>query len=132
MIARSRPPILSPMKPRCLACLFLLLPLCLARADKPHELRYIGEWSDGRGEVLVVTANKLRVGSRTSSYKEIARSKDERSFRFQVTSGGGGLDGRFLSIEVGREEMSMREYRTLADCLDDKGVAAVVAWSRDR
>ena len=120
------------MRTRCLAFLFLLLPLSVGRAEKPHELRYIGEWSDGRGEVLVVTANKLRVGSRTSSYKETARSKDERFFRFQLTSGGGGFGGKYISVEVGREEMTMREYRTLADCLDDRQVAAVTAWSRDR
>ncbi len=119
------------MKILCAAALFLTL-THTAAADKPVVPRYIGEWSDGRGIVLVVAANKFRLGSHPSSYKEIFRSKDERFFRFHITSGGGGFDGRYISIEVGREEMQMREYRTQADCLNDKQVAAVVAWSRDR
>ena len=120
------------MKTLYAALLLFFLPLARASADKPHVVRYIGEWSDGRGEVLTVTADKFRLGGRVSSYKETSRSADERFFRFQVTSGGGGFDGRFISIEVGREEMKMRQYRTLADCLGDKQVAAVTDWSRDR
>ncbi len=121
------------MKPICLAAVLFALSVAATFAEKPPEPpRYIGEWSDGRGVVLVVTANKLRLGSHAASFKEIFHSQDERFFRFQVTSGGSGFDGRFIRIEVGREEMQMREYRTLADCLNDKQVAAVVAWSRDR
>ena len=120
------------MKILLASLLFFSLSLAGALAGDPHVVRYIGEWSNGRGEVLVVTADKFRIGGRVSSYKEVARSSDERFFRFHVTSGGGGFDGRFVSIEVGREEMKMRQYRTLADCLADRQVAAVTAWSRDR
>ena len=120
------------MKTFCLVLVASFSLSAASRAEKPREARYIGEWSDGRGTVLQVTAGKFRVGSHASSFKENFRSTDERSFRLQITSGGGGFDGRFLRVEVGREEMQMREYRTLADCLNDKGVAAVVAWSRDR
>lgn len=120
------------MKPFRTALLFFLLPLAGALADKPHVMRCIGEWSDGRGEVLVFMPNKLKLGSRSSSYKELARSADEHSFRFRITSGGGGFDGRFLSVEVGREEMKMRQYRSMADLLDNRNVAAVIDWSRDR
>ena len=121
------------MKLAHLALVLLSLPVSVASAEKPPEPpRYLGEWSDGRGVVLVVTANKLRLGSHAASFKEVFRSKDARFFRFQVTSSGSGFDGRFIRVEVGREEMQMREYRTLADCLNDKQVAAVVAWSRDR
>lgn len=121
------------MKAFCLALALLSLPAFAVRAaEKPPEVRYIGEWSDGRGVVLTITAGKFRLGGRVSSFKETFRSPDERNFRFQITSGGGGFDGRFIRIEVGREEMQMREYRTQADCLNDQRVAAVIAWSRDR
>ncbi len=115
-----------------LAALFSLPAAALVRAEKPHEMRYVGEWSDGRGVILTVAASKFHLGSHASAFKEIYRSADERFFRLQITSGGGGFDGRFLRVEVGREEMQMREYRTLADCLNDRQVAAVIAWSRDR
>ncbi len=121
------------MKPFCAALVFLALSFCEARADKPPVLRYLGEWSDGRGEVLVVTGNKLRIGSHVASYKEIFRSGDLRFFRFHVTSGGGRtFDGGYFSVEVSREEMKLREYRTLADCVDDKYATSVVTWERDR
>ena len=120
------------MKTFCVAGLLLLGAFTAAFADKPVVPRYIGEWSDGRGQVLVVTASKFRLGSHASSFKEVFRSKDERFFRFDITSGGGGFDGRYISIEVGREEMQMREYRSQADRLNDKQVAGVIAWSRDR
>ena len=120
------------MKTFLFALAFLSLSLPARAADKPHVVRYIGEWSDGRGVVLTITGNKFRLGSHLSSFKETFRSPDERFFRFQITSGGGGFDGRYLRVEVGREEMQMREYRTQADCLNDRGVAGVVAWSRDR
>ena len=61
------------MKTLFATLLLSFLSLAGALAGDPHVVRYIGEWSDGRGEVLVVTADKFRIGGKVSSYKEIAR-----------------------------------------------------------
>ncbi len=122
------------MKTLCAALLFFLPLAAGAFADKkPPELRCVGEWSDGRGTVLIVTENKLRLGSHVASYKEITRPRGDTFFQFRITGGGlRGFDGQYFSVEVSREEMRMRQYRTQADCLDDKRAVAVTSWTRDR
>ena len=84
--------------------------------------------------MLVVTENKLRIGVHVASYKEITRPKGDTFFQFHVLSAGRSnpLDGQYFSVEVSREEMRMREYRTQADCLGDKNAVAVTSWTRDR
>ncbi len=122
------------MKTFCAVSVFLLTLVSGAFADKkPPERRCVGEWSDGRGTVLVVTETKLRLGSQVASYKEITRPKGDTFFQFHVTGGRlRGFDGQYFSVEVSREEMRMRQYRTQADCLDDRRVVAVTSWTRDR
>lgn len=120
------------MKSLCVGLLFLLLSRTVSCADKPPALCYLGEWSDGRGTVLLITANTWRMGSHLASYKEIARSKDLRSFRFHLISGASGFHGNYFNVEISREEMRMRGYQTLADCMDDKRASEVISWERDR
>ena len=82
--------------------------------------------------VLVVTDKKLRIGGHVASYREITRPKNDTTFLFHITSGRfNEFNGQYFSVEVSREEMRMRQYRTQADCLADRGPVGIVSWTRD-
>jgi hypothetical protein len=50
---------------------------------------YIGEWSNGRGEPLLITATTIKFGNNNPvAYRDVTRASDGKSFTLQLTAKG--------------------------------------------
>lgn len=84
------------MKPPCPRALlfFLLLPVLFALPllviSAPTAAQpYLGEWSDGRGDLLVFTAGTIKFGAdQAVSYHDVTRASDGHSFTLQLVRKG--------------------------------------------
>src|SRR6266403_1574488 len=48
---------------------------------------YVGEWSNGRGETLVITGSTIKFGSdRAVPYRDVTRVTNGREFHLEITS----------------------------------------------
>ena len=95
---------------------------------------YIGEWSNGRGETLKITAKTIQfVDDKPAAYRDITRATDGKSFQLQITAPGeiNGFEGKFLYVNCDGDELTMRQFRTGADLASDTNMVGEVTWSRD-
>jgi hypothetical protein len=107
----------------------LLVPSAQASA-----LPYLGEWSNGRGETLVITAKTLQFGEgKPLPYRDITRATDGQTFQLQITAAGqvNGM-GKFLQVSCAGEKMHVVSYASGADLMHDENVASDVTWFRDK
>ncbi|MEY2557188.1 MAG: hypothetical protein QOE34_613 [Verrucomicrobiota bacterium] len=107
----------------------LLVPSAQASA-----LPYLGEWSNGRGEALVITAKILQFGEdKPLPYRDITRATDGQPFQLQITAAGqvNGM-GKFLQVSCAGEKMRIVSYASGADLMHDENVASDVTWFRDK
>jgi hypothetical protein len=101
-----------------------------ARSDKP----YIGEWSNGRGETLTITAKTIRFADdRPLPYRDVTRATDGTSFELQITARGevNAFPGKTLAVSVERETMKMTGYLSHADYMQERNPQQSVTWERD-
>ena len=106
------------------------MPLALAEED----LSYLGEWSNGRGETLAITAKTIRFAqNKPLSYRDITRATDGKMFHLQITSAGdaNGFGGKFLALSCAGDQMRVVGYRTQADLLHDVDIQSDVTWYKD-
>jgi hypothetical protein len=120
---------------RCL--LVILLAVCAvssaARAGSAHP--YAGEWSNGRGETLVVTRETIQFGDDEAvSYRDITRATDGSIFELHITESGrvNGFSGKYLSVSCERVKMKITGYRSHADLMQDENQQQEVTWFKDK
>lgn len=96
--------------------------------------RYIGEWSNGRGETLEIRAKTIQFGGdKAIAYRDITRATDGNSFQLQITAAGeiNAFAGKFLYVECDGDEMTIRQFRTAGNLVSDTNPVGEVTWSRD-
>lgn len=115
--------------------LFLLLGLVATSAIAADEApAYLGHWSNGRGETLVITAKTLRFGDdKPVPYRDVTRATDGENFELQITAQGevNGFSGKTLALVLEEGSMHMIGYRSHADYMEEKNPQQDVTWEKD-
>ena len=102
-----------------------------ARAE---ALPYRGQWSNGRGETLVISAATLRFNrDRAVAYRDLTRATDGHRFELQITARGevNGFSGKFLSVTCGRDEMRLVGFASHADLFRDENPLEETIWFKE-
>lgn len=108
-------------------------------ARKKWKDPYVGEWSNDRGETLVITSSTIRFGNdKAASYHDITRVTDEREFRLQITTEA-ELNHltKFLHILVvgdgdKADEMKLTLYDSRKDLEAGENARGEATWYRDK
>jgi hypothetical protein len=99
---------------------------------------YIGEWSNGRGETLVINGSTIKFGSdRAVPYRDVTRVTNGREFNIEITTEAKlNYLTRFLHISFGEgektDEMKMTLYDSRKDMEDGENSQGEATWSRDK
>ena len=116
-----------------LLCAIGAVALCVTSA-RATELPYLGEWSNGRGETLVVTEKTIQFAhNKPVAYRDITRASDGESFHLQITAAGrvNAFPGKFLQVSCEGDKMRIVSYASGADLMQDKNMLSDVTWFRD-
>ena len=95
---------------------------------------YLGSWSNGRGETLVISAKTIRFGEgRALAYKDITRATDGSLFELQVTARGAenAFGGSTLAVECDGDSMKISAYDSHAAYMRGADPQSVVTWFKD-
>ena len=99
-----------------------------------EEMPYVGEWSNGRGETLVISGKTIQFGDdRAMPYKDVTRATDGASFELQITARGevNGFGGRSLAVECKDDSMKITAYASHAAYMQADDPQSVVTWFKD-
>jgi len=91
---------------------------------------YIGEWSNGRGEPLTITASTIKFGNdKPVAYQDVTRASDGKSFTLQLTAKGKlNYLSPFMRLTLnGKQEMSSEG----ADTFNGE-MTSSAKWYRDK
>ena len=114
--------------------LFALLVFAATPLRSAEELPYLGSWSNGRGETLVITAKTIRFGeNRALPYKDITRATDGSMFELQITGRDAAelFGGNTLGVECEDDSMKITAYASHADYMQGGEPQSVVTWFKD-
>lgn len=107
---------------------------CDVVAADGNELPYIGNWSNGRGETLVVTASTLRFGKdRAVPYRDVTRATDGDDFELQIIGKGevNAFPAKTLAVHCDGEEMHITGYASHEAYMQGGEAVFEVTWYRD-
>ena len=102
----------------------------VSASDSP----YVGSWSNGRGETLVITARTVRFASdKAVPYRDLTKATDGKIFNLEITAEGevNAFAEKFLRLDCGDDEMRMTGFKSAADLLHDKNPGSDVTWYKD-
>ena len=111
--------------------LLVLIARAVAAAD---DLPYLGSWSNGRGETLVITEKTIQVGDdRPSAYRDITRATDGSMFELQIKARGAAnrFGGNTLGVECEGDSMKITAYASHAAYMQAEDPQSVVTWFKD-
>jgi hypothetical protein len=114
------------------AAAMLVLSGAVARAAE--DLPYLGSWSNGRGETLVITEKTIRFGDdRALPYRDITRATDGSSFELQINakSAANGFGGNTLGVVCEGDTMKITAYASHAAYMQGGDAQSVVTWFKD-
>ena len=119
----------------CLVAISLLAGLTSYAATKWRD-PYIGEWSNARGDTLVITTGTIKFGNdKAVSYHDITRVTNEKEFNLQVTTESEvNYLTKFLHVSLGEgdksEEMKMTLYNSRKDMQAGENSQGEATWYR--
>jgi len=102
-----------------------------ASARAADEPPYLGSWSNGRGETLVITEKTIRLGDGPKvAYRDVTRGTDGSSFELQITAPGkvNGFPGKTLGVTCESDEMEMTTYASHAAYMQGDDPLSRVTW----
>lgn len=122
--------------------LFLLIVLLavfssVSFAQKSEPSAYLGTWSNGRGEQLIINDDTVKYGkNRVLHYKDITKASDGNFFNLQIINPGKqNYFSRYVSLTINPEakpaEMTLKSYNTMKDLIDDENVQGSDTWYLD-
>ena len=95
---------------------------------------YLGSWSNGRGETLVITKTSLRFGDdRAVNYRDVTRVTDGEAFELEITTPGeiNAFPGKTLAVQFEEGSMTISSYASHADFMQERGLQSQVTWEKD-
>jgi hypothetical protein len=124
-------------------CVVLMLALSLLAALTVHAGEkwkdpYVGEWSNGRGDTLVITGSTIKFGrDKAVSYRDITRVTNGKEFNLQITTERElNYLTKFLHISFGEsdksDEMKMTLYDSRKDLEAGENSQGEATWYRDK
>ncbi|MDQ6859900.1 MAG: hypothetical protein M3032_01910 [Verrucomicrobiota bacterium] len=116
--------------PTLLLCLFLFAASAIAADPRP----YIGDWSNGRGETLRITARTIQFADDDPvPYREISHEAESAEFELQITAKGevNAFPGKTLALVIEEDAMEMTGYRSHEDLAHNGETLQVVTWYRE-
>ena len=128
------------MKTRYLSLLFavFLLTGLAAQAGNKWKDPYVGSWSNGRGDTLVITDSTIKFGrDKAVSYHDITRVTDGKQFNLEITTKGElNYLTKFLHISMAEgdksDEMKMTLYDSRKDLEAGENSQGEATWYRDK
>ena len=114
--------------------LFALLAFAAPALRSAEELPYLGSWSNGRGETLVINAKTIRFGdNRALPYKDVTRATDGSAFELQITARDAvePFGGNTLAVECDGDSMKITAYASHAEYMQDGEPQSVVTWFKE-
>jgi hypothetical protein len=115
--------------------LFLLLPVLFAVspfafAGPTAAQPYIGEWSNGRGDPLIITATTIQFAhDKPVAYRDVTRASDGHSFTLQLVAKGKlNYLSPFMRLTVTSKEQMSTEG---ADSFNGDATSSAT-WFRDK
>lgn len=114
--------------------LIALLLLAAGNARAAEDAPYLGSWSNGRGETLVVTEKTIRFGDdRALPYRDVTRASDGSMFELQISAKAAtsAFGGNTLGVECDGESMKITAYASHADYMQGGEPQSVVTWFKD-
>ena len=111
--------------------LLVLIAGAVAAAD---DLPYLGSWSNGRGETLVITAKTIQFGDdRPLPYRDVTRATDGSMFELQINARGtaNGFGGNTLGVECEGDSMKITAYASHAAYTQAEDPQSIVTWHKD-
>jgi hypothetical protein len=116
---------------------FLLAGLAAYAGEKWKD-PYIGGWSNGRGDTLVITGSTIKFGrDKAVSYRDITRVTDGKAFNLEITTQGNlNYLTKFLHISIVEgdkpDEMKMTLYDSRKDMEAGVNSQGEATWYRDK
>lgn len=117
-----------------LSLLAAALQLTALAANAADEVPYLGHWSNGRGETLVITEKAIRFAEdKPVPYRDVTRATDGSMFELQIVARGAvnTFSGKTLAVSVEGDSMQMTGYLSHADFVQGKDPQQEVTWERD-
>lgn len=112
-----------------------MLMTSLLFAGPPEKAAYLGEWSNGHGDTLVITEKAIRFAQdQPIPYRDLTRATDGKTFALQITAIGevNAFAQKFLAVDCDDDEMRMIGYTSSEDLLKEKNPGSNVTWYRDK
>ena len=110
----------------------------VAKRSVSAALPYIGQWSNGRGETLVITSSTIRFASdKAVNYRDITRVTNGQEFHLEITTEGKlNYLTKFIHLSTAEgdkpDEMKMTLYDTRKDMEDGENSQGEATWYRDK
>jgi len=99
---------------------------------------YVGEWSNGRGDTLVITGSTIKFGrDKAVNYHDITRVTNGKEFNLEITTKGQlNYLTKFLHVSFGEgdksDEMKMTLYDSRKDLEAGENSQGEATWYRDK
>ncbi|MFL6539971.1 MAG: hypothetical protein ACJ8HU_04355 [Chthoniobacterales bacterium] len=110
----------------------LALSVC-AFSDEPRP--YLGEWSNGRGETLTITANTIKFAeSDAVQYRDVTHDSEDDTYELQITARGeiNAFPGKTLVVACDKDSMEMTSYASHDAYVHEEEPLSVITWFRDK
>lgn len=128
------------MKPRHIALLLAIFLLAGLNAFTREKWKdpYIGAWSNGRGDTLVITGNTIKFGrDKAVNYRDATRVTNGKEFNLEITAAGElNYLTKFLHISMAEgdksDEMKMTLYDSRKDLDAGENSQGEATWYRDK
>jgi hypothetical protein len=108
------------------------------RGDRHWRDPYVGEWSNGRGDTLIITASTIKFASdKPVAYHDVTRVTNGREFHLEITTDTKlNYLTRFLHASFGEgdktDQMKLSLYNSRKDMEAGENSQGEATWHRDR
>jgi hypothetical protein len=96
---------------------------------------YVGTWSNGRGETLVITTKTMQFNDDPPvSFRDITNVSDGESYELEITTRGeiNGFPGKTLHLTFEENDaMKITGYRSHAEFMQGGEVQMEVTWYKE-
>jgi hypothetical protein len=112
----------------------VILQFFLLAAFAAEEQPYLGHWSNGRGETLVITGSTIQFAdNKPVSYRDVTHATNGEDFELLITAAGkvNAFPGKTLGLHCESDSIEMTGYASHADYMEEKEPQSRVTWFKD-
>src|SRR3954464_2079865 len=103
-------------------------------ASAAEQPPYLGRWSNGRSETLIVTQKTLKFGGdKPVPFSDVTRAGNGRRFELRITLPGEGnaFPGKSLMVTCDGNSTEMVGYRSHVELVQERNRRQIVTWERE-